>query len=200
MLVQKRSSLQRLPYHEDCCRKLADAEYPHDKYIAPVIQLQFIAEKIDNLSEKHVPDLERPGSGAELYITNLQSELETFYRQVPFDINESRMSESFYSTVYDTNNVSSSDYTIPRHRTFFIPASSHHHQPTVANTIRLLERRDVCFRPNFSQFNIKYTGSTPIQRGSRIQQYPMGTDRVRLACCLSTHSDSLQTRADVCVS
>ena len=92
MLVQKKSSVLRLPYHEKCCKSLAEAnEYPHDKYIASVIQLQFIAEKIDNLSEKHVSDLEKPGSGAELYITNIKSELETFHRHLPFDINESRM-------------------------------------------------------------------------------------------------------------
>lgn len=92
MLVQKKSSVLRLPYHEECCKSLAEAnEYPHDKYITSVIQLQFIAEKIDNLSEKHVSDLEKPGSGAELYITNIKSELETFHRHLPFDINESRM-------------------------------------------------------------------------------------------------------------
>ncbi|BCS25703.1 uncharacterized protein APUU_50414S [Aspergillus puulaauensis] len=77
MLVQKKSSVLRLPYHEECCKSLAEAnEYPHDKYITSVIQLQFIAEKIDNLSEKHVSDLEKPGSGAELYITNINPQLQ----------------------------------------------------------------------------------------------------------------------------
>ncbi|KAL2825081.1 hypothetical protein BDW59DRAFT_172572 [Aspergillus cavernicola] len=90
MLVQKKSSILRLPYHEECCKCLYEAkEYPHDKYVSYVIQLQFIAEKIDHLSAKHAPDLERRGSGSELYITNLKSDLEAFYRHLPFDINES---------------------------------------------------------------------------------------------------------------
>lgn len=90
MLVQKKSTILRLPYQEECCKTLSESnEYPHDKYISYVIQLQFIAEKVDNLSAKHGLDLETPGSGSELYITNLKSELEGFHRQLPFSINES---------------------------------------------------------------------------------------------------------------
>ncbi|KGO40069.1 hypothetical protein PEX1_105910 [Penicillium expansum] len=90
MLVQKKSTILRLPYQEECCKALHEAnEYPHDKYISYVIQLQFIAEKVDNLSAKHGIDLETPGSGSELYIANLKSDLEAFYRHLPFDINES---------------------------------------------------------------------------------------------------------------
>lgn len=94
MLVQKRSTILRLPYQEECCKTLSESnEYPHDKYISYVIQLQFIAEKVDNLSAKHGLDLETPGSGSELYITNLKSELEAFHRQLPFSINESCKSQ-----------------------------------------------------------------------------------------------------------
>ncbi|KAL4786040.1 hypothetical protein BJX76DRAFT_139919 [Aspergillus varians] len=90
MLVQKKSTILRLPYHEECCKALHEAnEYPHDKYITYVIQLQFIAEKIDHLSAKHGLDLERPGSGSELYIASLRSDLEAFYRHLAFDIHES---------------------------------------------------------------------------------------------------------------
>ncbi|KAJ5529942.1 hypothetical protein N7527_003335 [Penicillium freii] len=90
MLVQKKSTILRLPYQEECCKTLSESnEYPHDKYISYVIQLQFIAEKVDNLSAKHGLELETPGSGSELFITNLKSELEAFHRQLPFSINES---------------------------------------------------------------------------------------------------------------
>ena len=91
MLVQKKSAILRLPYQEECCKTLHESnEYPHDKYISYVIQLQFIAEKVDNLSAKHGLDLDKPGSGSELYITNLKSDLEAFYRNLNFDIHESR--------------------------------------------------------------------------------------------------------------
>ncbi|KAI2739659.1 hypothetical protein DTO013E5_9015 [Penicillium roqueforti] len=90
MLVQKKSTILRLPYQEECCKTLREAnEYPHDKYVSYVIQLQFIAEKVDNLSAKHGFDLETPGSGSELYISNLKSDLDAFYRHLPFDINDS---------------------------------------------------------------------------------------------------------------
>ncbi|KAJ5150701.1 uncharacterized protein N7500_010890 [Penicillium coprophilum] len=89
ILVQKKSTVLRLPYQEECCKTLREAnEYPHDKYISYVIQLQFIAEKVDQLSARHGVDLEKPGSGSELYITNLKSDLAAFYRHLPFDINE----------------------------------------------------------------------------------------------------------------
>jgi hypothetical protein len=90
MLVQKKSSILRSTYQEDCCKSLSEIkEYPNDKYISYVIQLQFIAEKIDQVSTRHGLDLEKPGSGSELYITNLKSDLEAFYRQLPFDLRES---------------------------------------------------------------------------------------------------------------
>lgn len=94
MLVQKKSTILRLPYQEECCKSLDEAnEYPHDKNVSYVIQLQFIAEKVDSLSAKHGLDLETPGSGSELYITNIKSDLEAFYGRLPFDINESCKSE-----------------------------------------------------------------------------------------------------------
>ncbi|KAL2836583.1 hypothetical protein BJY01DRAFT_54992 [Aspergillus pseudoustus] len=89
MLVQKKSTILRFPYQEDCCKALREAdEYPHDKYIDYVIRLQYMVEKIDNVSAKHELDLEKPGSGSELYITNLKSDLEEFYRHLPFDLYE----------------------------------------------------------------------------------------------------------------
>ncbi|KAL3487457.1 hypothetical protein BJX62DRAFT_253954 [Aspergillus germanicus] len=92
MLVQKKSTILRSTYQEDCCKSFSEnKEHPNDKYISYVIQLQFIAEKIDQLSTRHGLDLEKPGSGSELYITNLKSDLEAFYRQLPFDLHESTL-------------------------------------------------------------------------------------------------------------
>ncbi|KAJ0421602.1 hypothetical protein BJY00DRAFT_107203 [Aspergillus carlsbadensis] len=99
MLVQKKSTILRSPYHEDCCKSLLEVnEHPHDKYIHYVIQLQFITEKIDQMSTRHGPDLEKPGSGSELYIANLKSDLEAFYRHLPFDVHESTLLAIQYHT------------------------------------------------------------------------------------------------------
>ncbi|KXG52499.1 uncharacterized protein PGRI_087830 [Penicillium griseofulvum] len=90
ILVQKKSTILRFPYQEECCKSLQEAkEYPHDKYISYVIELQFISEKVDQLSARHEFELETPGSGSELYITNLKSDLEAFYRHLPFNLSES---------------------------------------------------------------------------------------------------------------
>jgi hypothetical protein len=79
MLVQKKSTTLRSAYQDDCCKSLTEINgYPNDKYISYVIQLQFTAEKIDQVSTRHGLDLEKPGSGSELYITNLKSDLEAF--------------------------------------------------------------------------------------------------------------------------
>ncbi|KAJ5373413.1 hypothetical protein N7517_005419 [Penicillium concentricum] len=101
MLVQKKSTILRYPYQEECCKAIHEAnEYPHDKYISYVTQLQFIAEKVDHLSAKHGLDLETPGSGSELYIANLKSDLEAFYRHLPFDITESSVNEALLAIQY----------------------------------------------------------------------------------------------------
>ena len=92
VLVQKHSTFAHLPYLEECCNSLSRAnEYQYDKYISHIIRLQFIAEKIDSFSAKHGIELEHPGSGSELYINNLKSELEGFHHQLPFDLNENSM-------------------------------------------------------------------------------------------------------------
>ncbi|KAL4960655.1 Zn(II)2Cys6 transcription factor [Aspergillus stella-maris] len=90
MLVQKSTTMIRFPYQEECCKALLEAnEYPHDRYINYIIQLQLITEKIDKMSAKHAVDLEKPGSGSELYIANLKADMEAFRRHLTFDIHES---------------------------------------------------------------------------------------------------------------
>ncbi|KAJ5767270.1 uncharacterized protein N7511_004886 [Penicillium nucicola] len=97
VLVQKHSTFAHMPYLEECCRSLSQGnEYQHDEYISYIIRLQFIAEKIDSFSAKHGIELDHPGSGSELYIMNLKSELEGFYRQLPFNVDENSLLATQY--------------------------------------------------------------------------------------------------------
>ncbi|KAL4799804.1 hypothetical protein BDV19DRAFT_376207 [Aspergillus venezuelensis] len=90
MLVQKSTAMVRFPYQEECCKALLEAnEYPHDKYVNYIIQLQLITEKIDKMSANHAVDLGNPGSGSELYIANLKADMESFRRHLTFDVHES---------------------------------------------------------------------------------------------------------------
>ncbi|KAJ5161704.1 hypothetical protein N7492_007096 [Penicillium capsulatum] len=89
LLVQKHSTLPYTPYIEDCCQSLRDSgEYPHDKDMMYLVQLQHIAEKIDRLSTSHGSELTRSGSGFELYIANIKSELDGFHSRLHFEIGE----------------------------------------------------------------------------------------------------------------
>lgn len=91
ILVQKHSTFPYVSYIEECCQSLHDAnEFPYDKHMIHLIHLQHLAEKIDRLSASHGSDLMKPGSGSELYVTNLKADLEGFYRRLPFDMYEMR--------------------------------------------------------------------------------------------------------------
>ncbi|KAJ5815217.1 hypothetical protein N7474_006994, partial [Penicillium riverlandense] len=89
ILVQKQSGFHYTPYVEKCCQTLYDEpEYLHDKYLIYTVQLQCIAEKIDRLSASHGQELTRPGSGTELYVTNIKSELEALQNRISFNIDD----------------------------------------------------------------------------------------------------------------
>ncbi|KAJ5082350.1 hypothetical protein N7532_011393 [Penicillium argentinense] len=90
ILLQKYSTFPYVTYIEICCQSLhQDNEYPHDKYITHIVQLQHIAEKIDRLSADHGEELVRPGSGAELYVTNVKNDLSNFHKRLPFNLFDS---------------------------------------------------------------------------------------------------------------
>ncbi|KAJ6098267.1 hypothetical protein N7499_002641 [Penicillium canescens] len=123
VLVQKHSTFAHLPYLEECCNSLSRAnEYQYDKYISHIIRLQFIAEKIDSFAAKHGIELEHPGSGSELYITNLKSELEGFHHQLPFDLNESPLLATQYHatglSLYQVSLTIANRHPQPRSMTF----------------------------------------------------------------------------------
>lgn len=65
-------------------------EHLYDKNLIYIVQLQRIAEKIDRLSASHGQELMRPGSGTELYVINMRSDLEAFQSRLPFNIDDSR--------------------------------------------------------------------------------------------------------------
>lgn len=82
-----------MPYLEECCRSLQDGkEYSHDLYMTALVQLQHIAEKIDRLSGNHKQEPMRPGSGSELYVTSIRSDLDAFQNRLAFNIYDARES------------------------------------------------------------------------------------------------------------
>ncbi|OOQ90361.1 hypothetical protein PEBR_04496 [Penicillium brasilianum] len=96
VLLQKQAAFSYIPYLEECCQSLQDGkEYPHDQYIAALVQLQHIAEKIDRLSISHRQELMTPDSGSGLYVASLRSDLETFQNRLKFNIHDALQ---FYTT------------------------------------------------------------------------------------------------------
>lgn len=57
-----------------------------------LVQLQYIAEKIDRLFANHKQELMRPGSGSEFYVTSIRTDLEAFQNRLPFNIYDARES------------------------------------------------------------------------------------------------------------
>lgn len=91
ILLQKHPNFPFVPYFDECCEALKYSdEYPTDKYLAHLVQLQHIAEKVDQLSTKHGNDLKSPMSGTELYVMSLKSDLESFQNRLSFDISNVR--------------------------------------------------------------------------------------------------------------
>ncbi|KAF3482624.1 uncharacterized protein GIQ15_05383 [Arthroderma uncinatum] len=89
-LLQKQPTFPHVTYLEECCKSLYDAaEYPYDKSIHYIVQLQHIVEKIDRISFQHGMELENPGSAIELYVLSLKSELEAFRVRSGFILDES---------------------------------------------------------------------------------------------------------------
>ncbi|KAE8371317.1 hypothetical protein BDV26DRAFT_276362 [Aspergillus bertholletiae] len=73
-----------VPYLEQCCDSLyKKGEASYDKDILHIFQLQIIAERINNLSWKHGTELGSKGSAAELYVSNIKSDLERLRSQLP---------------------------------------------------------------------------------------------------------------------
>jgi hypothetical protein len=88
-MLQKMSTFPFSAYIDDFCKTLRDeAACPTDKYVLYVVRLQAIAEKIDRLYSQQVSEL-NPESTIELFVKQLQTELELFRERLPFDITES---------------------------------------------------------------------------------------------------------------
>ncbi|PGH29805.1 hypothetical protein GX50_07444 [[Emmonsia] crescens] len=92
-LLQKQSTFLHTLYIDECCKSVCEmAEYGTDKYLPYIVQLQLIIEKIDRLSAQHYFELHNSmGSGAELYVTTIKSELDNFHMTLPFPLKENSL-------------------------------------------------------------------------------------------------------------
>ncbi|KFZ16534.1 hypothetical protein V502_05049 [Pseudogymnoascus sp. VKM F-4520 (FW-2644)] len=98
-MLQKTSTFPFSTHIDDYCKSLRDeAAFPTDKYVLYVVRLQAIAEKIDRLYSQRVSEL-NPESTIELFVKQLQSELELFRERLPFDITESYLLAMQYHAV-----------------------------------------------------------------------------------------------------
>ncbi|PLB46359.1 hypothetical protein P170DRAFT_511150 [Aspergillus steynii IBT 23096] len=90
MLVQKPSSFPNISvYLEECCRSLREAnEYSNDGYIGHMTRLQLLTERIDRLVVSHELSPYDPSPAADLYVDSLQADLESFRRQLPFNLHD----------------------------------------------------------------------------------------------------------------
>lgn len=100
-MLQKTSTFPFSTHIDDYCKSLRDeAAFSTDKYVLYVVRLQAIAEKIDRLYSQRVSEL-NPESTIELFVKQLQSELELFRERLPFDITESCKLHSATDTKHD---------------------------------------------------------------------------------------------------
>jgi hypothetical protein len=73
------------------CKLLAtDAEYPSDRYLLHIVQLQQISEKITLVSMQHVPEIQNTSFGLEHYYRELKSEIDLYRANLAFPLTESR--------------------------------------------------------------------------------------------------------------
>lgn len=73
------------------CKILAiDAEYPSDKHLLYIVQLQRISERISQVSAQNGPGNCNPGFSFEQDYRNLKSDLELYRANLPFLLTESR--------------------------------------------------------------------------------------------------------------
>ncbi|KAE8405050.1 hypothetical protein BDV37DRAFT_246275 [Aspergillus pseudonomiae] len=101
ILLHKPSCFPNIaPYLEQCCQSLHnEGDLAHDKHIMHIFQLQVIAEKINNLSWKHGIELGSTSSAAELYVSNIKSDLDRLRGQLPVDFYETPvMAMQLYTT------------------------------------------------------------------------------------------------------
>lgn len=88
-MLQKMSTFPFSAYIDEYCKSLRDeATCPTDKYLLYIVRLQAIAEKIDRLYSQRVSEL-NPESTIELFVKQLQGEIEMFRERLPFDMSES---------------------------------------------------------------------------------------------------------------
>lgn len=84
-ILQKGCSFPYSPYFESICKLLAaDAEYPSDKCLLHIVQLQQLSEKITLASSHHAPEIHNTPFSLEHYYRELKSELDLYRANLPF--------------------------------------------------------------------------------------------------------------------
>ncbi|KGO48075.1 hypothetical protein PEX1_019150 [Penicillium expansum] len=91
-ILQKGSFLPYLPYFESICKVLAaDAEYPSDRYLLYIVQLQQLSEKITLVSSQHVPEIQNTSVSLQHYYREFKPQLDLFRANLPFLLTESQI-------------------------------------------------------------------------------------------------------------
>ena len=115
VILQKYSSFPYISYIEECLQSLRDAgEYPHDKTIDQLVQLQQITEKIDRVSTSNGTEPIKPGSGSELLLASIKSDLQNFHKRLPRDFENTRKTPYMI-----TLRGSAYNHSVPRHTLLF---------------------------------------------------------------------------------
>ncbi|OCL08162.1 hypothetical protein AOQ84DRAFT_407445 [Glonium stellatum] len=100
VVLEKAIMFQYSAYIEDCCESLRQkAEYPTDRYLLYIIQLQQLLGKINHHSVEHCAKLIDPDPTIELYITSFRFELEVFKERMPFSMSENQLLGMLFHTV-----------------------------------------------------------------------------------------------------
>jgi hypothetical protein len=90
-ILQKRCSFSYIPYFDNMCKTLAaDAEYPSDRYLLHIVQLQRISEKVTLVTTQSIKETNNPGYYLENEYRTMRSELEVYRVNLPFSLTESR--------------------------------------------------------------------------------------------------------------
>ncbi|EFQ99999.1 hypothetical protein MGYG_03007 [Nannizzia gypsea CBS 118893] len=98
-LLQKQLTFPYTAYLEECCKSIYDAaEYPYDKSILYIVQLQHIVEKVNRITFQHGMELKNSGSAMELYVLGLKSELEAFRVRSGFTSDETPLTTMQFHT------------------------------------------------------------------------------------------------------
>lgn len=90
MILQKMVTFPYSGHIRDSCRFLSERnEYPTDKYLYPMIELQCVSEKLNRLSYNRAGDLNMTSSALVAFTSSLRSDLDNLRESLSFSISDS---------------------------------------------------------------------------------------------------------------